>query len=336
MKLRVGLVGIGDNWEGQYRPALRTLQDRFEVQAVYAEVPAKASQVAEEFTAETVRGFRSLVSRSDIDAVLILSSAWIGPLPILAACEFGKAIYCAPAFAVGHDRAEEIKARIETAGIAFTAEFPRRHSPATLRLKELIATRLGQPQMLFCHERQHDNHDGNSATERKQNGDSFSTQLMELVDWCNYVVGQSPQSVLGMAHHSSDRSRDYQMMSLDFPTEGESTSATMAQISCGTYVPQSWPEAISFRPPAQLQVCCEHGIAFVDLPTTLIWFDQAGRHLESLDQDRPVGEQLLTQFHRSVTSLVRNSEDLNDAFRALQIVTVAEQSAKDGTRIMLS
>lgn len=126
------------------------------------------------------------------------------------------------------------------------------------------------------------------------------------------------------------------MMSLDFATEGVSNSATMAQISCGTYVPQSWPEAISFRPPAQLQVCCEHGIAFVDLPSTLIWFDEAGRHLESLDQDRPVGEQLLTQFHRSVTSLVRNSEDLDDAFRALQIVTVADQSAKDGTRIMLT
>ena len=34
------------------------------------------------------------------------------------------------------------------------AELPRRHMPATLRLKELIATRLGEPQLLFCHLRQ--------------------------------------------------------------------------------------------------------------------------------------------------------------------------------------
>ena len=39
--------------------------------------------------------------------------------------------------------------------------------------------------------------------------------------------------------------------------------------------------------------------------TTLVWFDTAGRHQESLDSERPVGEQLLTHFYRSVTSLVR-------------------------------
>ena len=38
-------------------------------------------------------------------------------------------------------------------------------------------------------------------------------------------------------------------------------------------------EAISFRPPAELQVVCERGVAFLDLPSTLIWFDCAGRHM---------------------------------------------------------
>ena len=41
----------------------------------------------------------------------------------------------------------------EESGIAFMAEFPRRQAPATLRLKELIATRLGEPRLLFCHRR---------------------------------------------------------------------------------------------------------------------------------------------------------------------------------------
>ena len=40
---------------------------------------------------------------------------------------------------------------------------------------------------------------------------------------------------------------------------------------------------LSFRPPADLQIACEHGIAVVDLPSTLIWFETAGRHMESLE-----------------------------------------------------
>ena len=38
--------------------------------------------------------------------------------------------------------------------------------------------------------------------------------------------------------------------------------------------------------------------------------------MESLEHERPVGEHLLTQFHRAVTSLVRKTCDLDDAYRA--------------------
>jgi predicted dehydrogenase len=82
-------------------------------------------------------------------------------------------------------------------------------------------------------------------------------------------------------------------------------------------------------------VACEKGIAFIDLPASLIWFDRAGRHQESLDSERPVGEQLLSQFHRSVTSLVRNTAGLEDAYRALAIVLAAIQSHQEGRRVPL-
>ena len=109
----------------------------------------------------------------------------------------------------------------------------------------------------------------------------------------------------------------------------------MAQISCGRYIPADWQEAITYRPLAALQVSCERGIAFVDLPSTLVWFDEAGRHQESLDAERPVAEQLLTQFHRAVTSLVRKTSDLEDAYRALWIVEEARRSYREGRRVEL-
>lgn len=334
MKLRVGVVGLGDAWESRYRLALRSLADRFEVSAVCAEVAQRAEQVAREFEAIPVDGYRALAARSDVDAVLMLSSQLYGSLPILAACDAGKAIFCGAALDLDPQRAREIKQRVEASGVAFMAEFPRRHAPATHRLKELIATRLGEPRLLFCHLRRV----ALAPSSQNQEDDRSLAlrELMEVVDWCRYLAGTEPTSVFGARHMIAESpAADYEMMSLDFSPVGEAGTGVMAQVSCGQYLPVAWPEAIGFRPPSALQVACENGVAFVDLPSTLIWFDDAGRHMESLENERPVGEQLLTHFHRAVTSLVRRTADLEDAYRALRIILAARESAQIAQRISL-
>ncbi len=341
MKLRVGLIGMGGEWQSRHSLALRALADRFEVRAVCEQVSHLAEQAALEFGAVAVDGYRVLTRREDIDAVLILAAQWYGALPILAACESGKAVYCAAGLDLEPEEAGLVKQRVEQAGIAFMAEFPHRLAPATVRLKELIATRLGAPRLLFCHRRvpidECANHPTGGAARHRGRYD-----LIELVDWCRYVVGREPRWVSGLMHPSTQDQavEDYQMMSLGFSDRddsgvGHSGLGPVAQISCGRYFPASWKEAISYRPLVELQVTCEHGVAFVDLPSTLIWFDEAGRHQEMLDSERPAGEQLLRQFHRAVTSLVRRAGDLEDAYRALFIVQQARVSHRVGRRIEL-
>ncbi|HEY2839300.1 MAG TPA: Gfo/Idh/MocA family oxidoreductase, partial [Pirellulales bacterium] len=283
MKLRVGLVGLGNQWEVRHRAALRALSDRFEVRAVFDQVALRAEQAAREFGAQQVDGFRALAAREDIDAVLMLSPQWYGCLPMLAACDAGKAIYCAFSMELDLEQARQVKEYVERAGVAFMAEFPRRQSPATLRLKELIATRLGAPRLLFCHTRVPVETPGVGL--RAHATGSPTSDLIELVDWCTYVVGHAPTSVVGLRHMAVDSALedDYQMMSLDFSgAQGPGAGAT-AQISCGRYMQSAWHEALTYRPPAALQVACERGIAFIDLPSTLIWFDDFGRHQESLE-----------------------------------------------------
>ena len=336
MKLRVGLIGLGDYWQQRHAPALRMLSDRFELRAVCDQVGHRAQQVANEFGAAAVDGFRALAHREDIDVVLILAPQWYGALPLLAACEAGKAVYCAGGHELSIEEAARIKSRIESAGVAYMAEFPRRHAPATLRLKELIATRLGNPRLLFCHLRSAADTPGTQPQHRwpRPSGSRF---LVEQVDWCRYVVDREATAVTGVLHPSTCKpgDEDYQMLSLDFSPPGAPGSGTIAQISCGRYVPADWQEAITYRPLPALQVSCERGIAFVDLPATLVWFDEAGRHQESLESERPVGEQLLTQFHRAVTSLVRRTTDLEDSYKALLIVEKARQSQQEGRRMTL-
>ncbi|MDB4679072.1 Gfo/Idh/MocA family oxidoreductase [Rhodopirellula sp.] len=326
MKLRIGLIGLGDAWQTRHRPALQILHERFDVRAVYTGVSKLGETCAREFQADLVDGYRALVNRHDIDAVIVLERTWHQWLPILSASEAGKAIYWAGEINLDPIADEHVRAAIEKSGIAFMAEFPRRLAPATLRLRELIATQLGSPHLLFCHRRLQNNHGDSGKTETTYRG-----EFIELIDWCRYVVNREPTSVVSTSQKKGSETL-YQCISLEFPANSRGPEVT-AQISCGDYIRSTWHEAIAFQPPSAMQICCERGVAFLDLPANLVWFDDAGRHLESLDTEVPVGEQLLRQFHRTVTSLVRNMSDLNDAYRAATIYAAAAQSEREGKRI---
>lgn len=327
MKLRLGVIGVGPAWESSHLPALRALPDRFEVLAFCDPVRHRAEQAARQFDAVVHDGFRGLTSREEIDAVLLLSADFYGALPIHAACEMGKAVYCAAAIDLENAEAQALRQRVEEAGIAFMAEFPCRMSPATLRLKELLATRLGAPKLLFCNRRR--------IHPKNPSGESPSYRdLVELVDWCRYIVEKEPSSLLANSHQGpEDGVQDYFSLSLDFSPPEKRGTGTLAVIGCGDYVSESLQESLAFRRPADLKVVCENGIAFVDLPNMVAWYDQAGQHLENLDYERPVNEQLLIHFHRAVASLVLKSSSLADAHRAISIANLAKLSCEQGQRI---
>ncbi|MEQ8846877.1 Gfo/Idh/MocA family oxidoreductase [Botrimarina sp.] len=336
MKINIGLVGLGPSWQSRHRPAITALADRFCVRAVCDPIAHRAEQTAHELGARPVDGFRALAASPDVEAILMLSGRWFGALPILAACDHGKAVYCGASVDLAEEEARRLRQRVRTAGVAFMAELPHRLAPATIRLKELIATRLGQPRLLFCNERH--------AAAADSSGDcptapaSHTRRLIEMVDWCRYVAGREPAGVQCVTHRgpTAAEPEDYSLVTLDFapaPHEPPAAPRALAQIACGGYVPTGWTEAAAFRRPADLQVVCEKGIAFVDLPGTVTWFDNAGQHTEHVDDDRPLGERLLMMFHRSVSSLVLRSSSLDDAFTALDVVHAARRSAADGRRV---
>ena len=71
MRLRVGLIGLGEVWQVRHAPALRALADRFEVRAVCDQVRHRAELAAAEFHAEAVDGYHALIQREDIDCLRI-------------------------------------------------------------------------------------------------------------------------------------------------------------------------------------------------------------------------------------------------------------------------
>ena len=335
MKLRIGVIGQGRDWQSRYLPTLRSMRDRFQVVGVYNSVSVLADAAAHELDAERFDSFRGIVESPALDAVLVLEDDWYQLMPLLAACDYGKGVFCGAELNLDFGTANHIRDRIQSSGIAFMTEFPRRFAPATLRLKELIATRLGRPRLLFCHRRLACE---NKEVRKVRSLDARSQrELIELVDWCNYIVADAPSWVQAIRHCTpqSTQSADYQVLSLGFGSPETDHEGILAQISCGAYIPEVWHEAIAYRPPAAIQVCCEKGVAFVDLPSTLVWFDAAGRHQETLDTELPVGQQMLAQFHRAITALVRKANDLEDTCRALRILDLAKKSTETQCRVAI-
>ncbi len=256
MKLRVGLIGLGDQWESRHRPALLALADRFDVRAICCEVAQKGERVARDFGAVAIDGFRAMINRDDVEAVLALAPDWVGPLPILAACEAGKAIYSSAALDIAPEQVSEIRRRVEESGVAFMAELPRRFSPATIRLKELMATKLGRATQMFCHERM-TTEAQISHLRRGKFCPLTWRSLMEQVDWCCYLVNRDPTSVISSIHRPvvNNHGTFYQAVTLGFDPVAEGQNSASAQLSVGYYMPASWKEALSFRRPHPSRSC---------------------------------------------------------------------------------
>jgi predicted dehydrogenase len=341
MKLRVGIVNVGPAWETRHLPALRALTDRIEVRTVCDPVQHRAQIVAGQLGAAVSDSYQLVARRSDIDALLLLSGRWYGALPIFAACDAGKAVYSAAVFNIEDTEAAQLRTRVAQAGIAFMAEFPCRMSAATLRLKELIATRLGQPRLLFCNNHRTENLQEDQSRDPSQRR---AYDLVQCIDWCRYVMDSEPTSLVSVRHKmpthwitehetTGHEASDYSTLFLDFSPENETGVGPLAQIGSADYIRSAWRDAASYRRPAELEVVCDRGVAFVDLPSSITWFDEAGQHSETLDHERPVGEQMLIHFHRAVESLVLKTSSLADAHRALSIASKSRQSYQTGRRV---
>ena len=57
MKLRVGIVGLGDQWDSRHLPALRALADRFEVRGICEQVTHRAERAASQLSTVAMDGF---------------------------------------------------------------------------------------------------------------------------------------------------------------------------------------------------------------------------------------------------------------------------------------
>ena len=199
VRLRVGVIGLGRLWESRHKPSLARLQDRFRITAVYDQVHRRAELEAEQLGCAACQGLAALVERPDVDVVYLLSPQWFGLHPAHLACAAGKAVYCGLPLAGDPAELERLARRVDESGITFMPEFARRCYPATLRLKELLATSLGPPRLILGHSRLFgfDRYAVPGPTTQIAPAPLRIDPGSYLLDWCAFLMQAMPVSISG-------------------------------------------------------------------------------------------------------------------------------------------
>ena len=361
--VNIGVIGLGSVWEARYRPALGRLGQRLHVRAVYDPVAGRAELTAAEHHTIAEGGLLALARRPDVDAVLLLDTGWYGCEALRLLCSAAKPIYIAADLG---DEPSTLLALHWTAvsfGLTLMPELGCRYTPASNRLKELIATRLGQPKHIrLCVD------GGGIGLNSPETGEPDSEALQAVrrclvgwFDWLWYVFRTPPVSVSVEREQgdwsifredalpsptTSGRKMD---LSPSLPSHAQGSSHPVIRIE---YAP---PRNSEDRPVAEIcirddagapdaphvgrpEVVCERGVAVIHTPTIIRWKvdGDADFTMESLLADRSETEVMLDHFCRRVVGGLIPVADLADISRSLELIKASRESARSGEPVALN
>ncbi len=303
-KVSVALVGVGPIWERHYRAAIERLSSKLSVRAVCDSVQVRAAAVADEFEATPVSSPWLLTQRQDCHAWLILDPGWFDTYPAELAVRSGHPALFANTFSSSLPRLVPILQRSLETGDTLMPEFPQRFTPATNRLRELMATKLGSVRRIevsvplaatdsaaVAHWLHHEQAD-----------------VIGLLDWCAWLIGDTSPAVTFHAT-TTDARFDLNYPSVAVRPEGARVTIRMC-VGGGAI---------------RHHIECDRGTATIDSPTHISWQTNEERAEETLSHERSPHEIILDQFcRRAFGGLV----PVPAVHNALQAIATAQLALK--------
>lgn len=332
VRLRVGVVGLGRLWETRHKPSLTRMDDRFRVTAVYDQVYRRAELEAGQMGCAACEGLSALIERPDVDVVYLLARQWFGLHPIALACAAGKPVYCALPLSDDLAELEGLVGLVESGQTVFMPEFARRCYPATLRLKELLATDLGPPRLIVGHSRLYgfDRYAVPGPTTQIAPAPLLIDPGSYLLDWCTFLFQSMPESVQGVRCRvipgpgGSDGEPDFESLVARF------AGGASAHLSIGLYQRACWGDATTFLPAPGFQVYAERGVASLEMPERIQWSGGGRIRDERLPLEPTVGDVLNDQFHRLVRGHNALAPTIRDALAIARLVREVRRSQARG------
>ena len=299
-RVGLGLIGLGPSWEQCYLDTLVRLQSRLTIRLVYDPVEARAKSVASEFDAEVAGSLRQILARPKLQGLLVLDPGWLGAGALSLIAGSGKPVFLANPIlrqpATLRALLEPCSSSEADANLTNTVddlcmpELGLRFTPATCRLRELIATKLGRVKRMLIE------------------CDLFAekTETAHIVDWCHHLMGQSP-TVISKSNGQSPANHgvDFEFSSALTPIN--TRTARLQQKPAGNGV-------------TRFSIECERGHATLSDRTHIQWKTSAESADESLVDERSETEILIDQFCRRALGGLNPVGRLSEFVRAINLV----------------
>jgi len=314
--VNIGLIGLGPSWDNQYRPALAKLNQRLRVVAVYDNVRSRAEQAARETQSHVVGGITALVSRPDVQAVMWLDAGWQGAAIMSMLLDRRKPVLLGAKSGLSSSALQVIHQQATTHGQIIVPAFPKRGTPASIRLQELLATQLGRPQHIEIRIAP----TSLSAIPFATSGDFGGVEppsqnpLLEWSDWVQYLIRSAPQTVI-FADNNQSLVLEFFPANSTETTAIEPTKSRSAKLSICSTPPVTDQPACD-----EVRVQCEHGTARLIGSSRIEWTCGEDSNSDTLTNERTETEVLLDLFCRRVLGGLVPVPDLSDLIRAMQIV----------------
>lgn len=291
--LNIGIIGLGPEWESQYRPALARLSRRLRVTAVFDPVVSRAERAALDLGARCVLSMRAVLKRKDVRAVLLLDDSWHGLAPLRFAVESTKPLYIAGRLSHPLEQLEALSQAATAQGLVVCSELRMRATPATARVMELTATQLGQAR--------------DSDFSISSRLPEVSPLVVELIDAAAVVLRSLPSAVRIISTEPG-----LVRLAVEFRRSDPTGKPATLRIGLRYDATTSW---LNFN------TLCRYGVVEQTGDAQLRWRLIDGPPVdEVLDRERPAIEVLLDHFARRVVGGLVPIPGLDDACRILRLL----------------
>ncbi len=275
----LGIVGGSSVWEAGYRAAVLALT-RGRVAAVFSPQPGDAEHVAQETGGQLFYSLRRMIDRSGVRALLILESGWSRDWAIALATARQLPVFVASPLDESLPRVASALADMEAEGALVVPGARLRATPTSLRLRELIATKLGPIQQLDI--------------DLSGMPGSVDPIVIGVIDWCRWLLNST------INHIHREARPEGETLVISCSRRSPSTPPVRAEIRLSgpeLHPPESTSPDARFP---RVRIRCQHGEVEILSASHLCWQTSTENSDEILDGDRPGEQVLLDLFLRRV------------------------------------
>lgn len=275
----LGLVGGGSLGEARYRAAVLALT-RGRVAAVFAPQPGDAEALATETGGQLFLSLRKLIQQPGVKALLILESGWSRDWAIELAIARQMPVFVASPIDETLPQVARSLTELEAEGAVIVPGALLRATPASLRLRELVATKLGSIQQM--------------GVDLTGLSGAIGPQVIGVMDWSRSLVNSTVSEVRRVVRPEGET------LVMSCGRRSASTPPVLIEIRVSIVEPGGAVLSGTRAAFPRASIQCQHGEAELLSETHIRWKTPTETHDESLEADRPAEQVLLDLFLRRV------------------------------------